>query len=42
VQAEGSGSQSWKVGGAKAKKKEKEEKNGKSVSVRPSDREPVA
>jgi hypothetical protein len=36
MQAEGSGSQSGKVGGAKAK--EKGENNGKSFSVRPSAR----
>ena len=38
MQAEGSGSQSGKVGGAKAKEKEKGENNGKSFSVRPSAR----
>jgi hypothetical protein len=38
LQAEGSRLQSGKVGGAKAKEKEKEENNGKSFSVRPSAR----
>ena len=38
MQAEGSGSQSGKVGGAKAKEKEKGENNGKSFSIRQSAR----
>ena len=38
MHAEGSGSQSGKVGGVKAKEKEKGENNGKSFSIRPSAR----
>ena len=38
MQAEGSGSQSGRVGGAKAKEKEKGENNGKSFSIRQSAR----